>query len=175
MNNDLDSPKLMPHDAMRPHLTLSEGTTVEKNEFLGSMGHELRNPLSNIIAQVETLLEGIYGPLETKQKSAVSAIQDSARQLLQLVADVVDLGRIEAGAAALTQSACMVSEQCTSSVAMVAGLAKSRSIQIATEVQPHNLGVVADARRLQQIITELLSATVLSMHTGGAAAAAHLL
>jgi CheY-like chemotaxis protein len=152
---------------MRPQLTLTEGTTVEKNEFLGSMGHELRNPLSNIIAQVETLMEGVYGPLETTQKSAVSAIQDSARQLLQLVADVVDLGRIEAGAASLTQSACMVREQCASSVAMVGGLAKSRSIQLVTEVQPHNLGVVADGRRLQQIITELLSATVISMHTGG--------
>ncbi len=167
MNNDLDSPKLLPHDAMRPQLTLTEGSAVEKNEFLGSMGHELRNPLSNIIAQVETLLEGVYGPLQTTQKSAVTAIQDSARQLLQLVADVVDLGRIEAGAALLTQSACMVSEQCASSVATVAALAKSRSIQICTEVQPHNLGVLADARRLQQIITELLSAAILSMHTGG--------
>jgi len=167
MNNDLDSPKLRPHDAMQSQLTLTEGSTVEKNEFLGSMGHELRNPLSNIIAQVETLLEGVYGPLETTQKSAVTAIQDSARQLLQLVADVVDLGRIEAGAASLTHGACMVSEQCASSVAMVAGLAKSRSIQIAIEVQPHNLGVLADTRRLQQIITELLSAAILSMHTGG--------
>ena len=152
---------------MQPGITLKEGSTPDKIEFLGYMGHELRNPLSNIIAQVETLLEGIYGPLETRQKSAVTAIQDSTRQLLQLVEDVVDLGRIEAGASALTQTACLVSEKCASSVAMVAGLAKARSIQIVTEVQPPDLGVMADARRLQQIISELLSAAILSMHTGG--------
>ncbi len=152
---------------MRSSLSLTEGTITEKNEFLGSIGHELRNPLSNIIAQAETLMEDVYGPLESAQKSAVSAIQVSARQLLQLIADVVDLGRLEAGASPLAQSACLVSEPCAGGVAMVAGLAKSRSIQIVTEVQPPNLGVLADARRLQQIITELLSAAALSMHTGG--------
>ncbi|MBS1618639.1 MAG: response regulator [Bacteroidetes bacterium] len=140
---------------------------AEKNEFLGSMGHELRNPLANIIAQVETLQEGIYGPLEGAQKKAITAIQDSAKQLLQLIADVVDLGRIEAGAVPLTETACLVSELCAGSVAAVAGLVQSRSIQIVTEVQPPDLVVLADARRLQQIITELLSAAVLSMHTGG--------
>ena len=152
---------------MRPGLAFPEGSSADKNEFFGNMGHELRNPLSNIIAQVETLLAGVYGPLETAQKTAVTAIQDSARQLLQLVADVVDLGRIEAGAAVLAETACLVNEKCASSVALVAELAQARSIQIITEVQPPDLGVLADARRLQQIITELLSAAVLSMHTGG--------
>jgi CheY-like chemotaxis protein len=152
---------------MRPGLALPEGSSADKNEFFGNMGHELRNPLSNIIAQVETLLAGVYGPLETRQKTAVTAIQDSARQVLQLVADVVDLGRIEAVAAALAETSCLVNEKCASSVALVAGLAQARSIQIVTEVQPPDLGVMADARRLQQIITELLSAAVLSMHTGG--------
>jgi len=167
MNNDLDLPKPWQHDAMRWNLSFSTGSAVEKNEFLGSMGHELRNPLSNIVAQVETLLEGVYGPLESAQKTAVTAIQDSTQQLLQLIADVVDLGRLEAGASPLTPSACLISEKCASSVALVAGLAQARSIHIVTEVQPPNLRVLADARRLQQIITELLAAAALSMPTGG--------
>jgi CheY-like chemotaxis protein len=151
---------------MQSNFSDTEGPIVEKNDFLGSMGHELRNPLANIIAQAETLQEGIYGPLESAQKKAVTAIQDSARQLLQLITDVVDLGKIEAGASPLTQTPCKVSEKCASSVTLVAGLAQSRSIQIVTEVQPSDLVVLADARRLQQIIAELLSAAVLSMHTG---------
>lgn len=167
MNNDLDPPKPQQRDAMRPNFSLTGGTMAEKNEFLGNIGHELRNPLSNIIAQAETLLEDVYGPLERAQKSAVSAIQDSAQQLLQLISDVVDLGRLEAGASPLTKAACSVSEICASSLAMVAGLGRSRSIEIVTEVQPSTLGVLADARRLQQILTELLSAAALSMHTGG--------
>lgn len=167
MNNDLDSPKLRQHDSMRPSFSFVEGSMAEKNEFLGNMGHELRNPLANIIAQAETLQEGIYGPMEKAQKMAVAAIQDSARQLLQLIADMVDLGKIEAGASSLTQTACMVSEKCAGSVAALAGLSQSRSIQIITEVEPPSLGVLADGCRLQQIIIELLSAAVLSMHTGG--------
>jgi len=152
---------------MRPNFSLVEGSMAEKNEFLGNMGHELRNPLANIIAQAETLQEGIYGPMEKAQKMAVAAIQDSAQQLLQLIADMVDLGRIEAGTSSLTQTACMVSEKCAGSVSALAGLTQSRSIQIITDVQPPDLGVFADALRLQQIITEMLSAAVLSMHTGG--------
>ncbi len=152
---------------MRSNLSLIEGSLTEKNEFLGSMGHELRNPLANIVAQVETLLEDVYGPLESAQRKAVTSIQDSARQLLQLISDVVDLGRIEAGASSLSQTACLVIEKCAASVAAVAGLAQSRAIQLITEVEPPDLGILADARRLQQIITELLSAAALSMQTGG--------
>ena len=167
MNIDLDLTNPRQHHALRSGIAGLEGPTADRQEFLGNMGHELRNPLSNIIAQVETLLEGVYGPLESRQQTAVTAIQDSARQLLQLIADVVDLGKMEAGASALTQTACLISEKCASSVALVAALAQSRSIQIITDVQPPDLGVLADARRLQQIITELLSAAVLSMNTGG--------
>lgn len=167
MNNDLDSPKLRQQDSARPKLSFVEGSIAEKNEFLGNMGHELRNPLANIIAQAETLQEGVYGPMDKAQKMAVTAIEDSARQLLQLIADMVDLGKIDAGASSLTQTACMVSEKCTGSVAALAGLSQSRSIQIITEIEPPSLGVLADGHRLQQIITELLSAAVLSMHTGG--------
>ncbi|MDB6005768.1 MAG: hypothetical protein JWR15_2755 [Prosthecobacter sp.] len=167
MNNDLDSPKPRTHDVLRLNLYCAEGTPAEKNEFLGSMGHELRNPLTNIIAHAETLVEGVYGPLESAQKTALAAIQDSARQMLQLVADVIDLGRLEAGAALLAPAACLVNEKCASGAAMVAELARARSIQWGIDVQPQNLTVLADARRLQQIITELLSAAVLSTPTGG--------
>lgn len=167
MNNDLDKTKPLRHDLMHSDFSVTEEAKTEKNEFLGSMGHELRNPLANIIAQVETLQEGIYGPLEGAQKKAIAAIQDSAQQLLQLIADVVDLGRMEAGAPTLTPAACLVREQCAASISAVAGLVQARSIQVVLDVQPSNLGVIADGRRLQQIITELLSAAVLSMHTGG--------
>jgi CheY-like chemotaxis protein len=167
MNIDLDLTKPCPHDVMRLNLFCTEGSPAEKHEFLGSVGHELRNPLTNIIAHAETLVEGIYGPLESAQKTALAAIQDSARQMLQLIADVVDLGRIEAGSSLLTPAACLVNEKCTASVAMVAELARARSIQMVSEVQPPNLTALADVRRLQQIITELLSAAVLSTPTGG--------
>lgn len=152
---------------MQPSFSFLAGTIEDRIEFLGSMGHELRNPLANVIAQVETLLAGVYGPLPSAQENAVAAIRDSTQRMLQLITDLVDVGRIEAGATQLAPTPCLLRESCESSRSDVAGLARSRGIQVVTEVQPGDLGVVADARRLEQLITELLAAALLSMKTGG--------
>lgn len=150
----------------QPVVNVSDLATA-KNEFLTSMGHELRNPLTSIIAHVETLLEGVYGPLENAQKTALQSVQDSSRHLLHLIADVVDLGRIETGTAPLQPTTCRLSEKCERCLEQVADLARSRSTRITTDIQPQNLSVMADARRLQQMITELLSAAVLTIPTHG--------
>lgn len=167
MNNDLDLPKPAQLETLKLDQSALGGSREEKHAFLGNMGHELRNPLSNIVAQVETLLEGIYGPLEPAQKTALNAVQSSTRQMLQLVADVVDLGKIDAGAEPLTPAPCRVGEICGGSMNAVAELAQSRSIEAVFEVQPADLVVAADTARLQQIITELLAGALLSMPTGG--------
>ena len=163
MNNDLDFPKAPQQEA-----TAAIGDSdAEKSEFFRSMGHELRNPLASIIAHVETLVEGVYGPLDSVQKNALAAIETSARQMLYLTSDVIDLHRIDAGVSPSTPTACLVSEKCESSMERVADLARSRSIQIVSEIHPQNLRVMADARRLQQILSELLSGAVLAMPLGG--------
>lgn len=152
---------------MRPSFSFLEGTAEERIDFLGSMGHELRNPLANMIAQVETLLAGVYGPLQNTQENAVAAIRDSTQRMLRLVTDLVDVGRIEAGVTPLTPMPCLVRECFENGTAEVEALAQSRSIQVVADVRPKDLGVVADARRLEQIIAELLAAALLSMKTGG--------
>ncbi|MDZ4404524.1 response regulator [Prosthecobacter sp.] len=144
-----------------------DGSASEKNEFLTSMGHELRNPLASIIAHAETLMEGVYGPLESAQKTALTAVQASARHMLHLVADVMDLRRLETGSSSLAPTACLVNENSASSMKLVAELARSRSAHIVSEIHPQNLRVMADARRLQQLISELLSAAILSIPIGG--------
>lgn len=167
MNNHLDMAKFRQHDAMQASFSFLEGTAAEKIEFLGSMGHELRNPLANVIAQVETLLAGVYGPLPSAQENAMAAIRDSTQKMLRLITDLVDVGRIEAGVTQLAPMPCQVRECCENSKADTEALARSRSIQVVAEVQPRDLGVMADARRLEQIIAELLAAALLSMKTGG--------
>lgn len=152
---------------MRPSFSFLAGTPEAKIDFLGSMGHELRNPLANVIAQVETLLAGVYGPLPSAQENAVTAMRDSTQKMLQLITDLVDVGRIEAGVTHLAPMPCQVRECCENSKADTEVLARSRAIQVVAEVQPRDLGVMADARRLEQVITELLAAALLSMKTGG--------
>lgn len=167
MNNDLDFPKAPQQEAFAAPTPTMGDSDAEKSEFFSSMGHELRNPLASIIAHVETLVEGVYGPLDSVQKNALAAIQTSAQHMLYLTSDVIDLHRIDAGVSPLTPTACLVSEKCEGSMEGVADLARSRSIQIVSEIHPPNLRVMADARRLQQIITELLSGAVLSIPLGG--------
>lgn len=151
---------------MQPGVSFLEGSPEGRIEFLGSVGHELRNPLANIVAQVETLLAGVYGPMEKAQENAVEAVRDSTRKMLQLVTDVVDIGRVEAGGAPLAPMPCLLREICESSLAAVEGLARSRSMQLNAVVQPRELVVMADAQRLEQIVIEMISLSVLSVKTG---------
>lgn len=166
MNDDLGCIEDQPSVAAPPEGLIAPGVAAERHEFLASMGHELRNPLSSIIAHVESLVEGIYGPLAEAQKTALASIQASARQVVQLVADVVELGKLETGGSPANPVACRVGETCEKCLQLVADLAHSRSAQVVTDIQPRNLTVMTDMRRLSQIITELLSASILTIPTG---------
>ena len=148
-------------------------TADERHEFLSSMGHELRSPLTSIVAHAEALFEGVYGPVAEAQKTALTSIQDSVRHLLDLITDVIDLGRIEAAAPPLHPIACHVSETARHCLERVAALARSRSTRLVSAIHPHDLSVMADARRLRQMITELLAAAILTVPTGGGEAWHH--
>ncbi|MBE2286307.1 MAG: response regulator [Prosthecobacter sp.] len=138
---------------------------ADRHEFLANVGHELRNPLTTIIAQVEILMEGVHGSLESAQQSALSSVQESARQMLHLLADTIDLFKMEADEPALNPDACVMSDVCAQSLPPALDLARSRSVEVQTDIKP-GLRVKADARRLRQIITETLSAAVLTFPTG---------
>lgn len=150
---------------MNPKSPPLESQGADRHEFLSNVGHELRNPLTTIIAQVEILMEGVHGPLESSQQSALSSVQDSARQMLHLLADAIDLFKMEADEPALTPAACELSEVCAQSLPPALDLARGRSVEVRTEIAS-GLRVMADARRLRQIVTETLSAAVLTFPTG---------
>ncbi len=167
MNIDLDSHKGPLQAELPAELPLLGGCSAPRAEFLHNIGHEIRNPLTSILAHVEALMDGIYGPLKPAQQTSLQAVHDSAQHTLHLIADLIDLGLLESGALALTPTATSMHESCEKALESMAAAARSRSIQMSSEIHPPHLTVMADARRMRQLITELLSAAMLAVPSGG--------
>jgi signal transduction histidine kinase len=80
----------------RQRLALEEASAL-KSQFLANMSHELRTPLNAIFGYSSMLLEGVYGPINSPQRSSLERLSSNARHLLDLINDVLDISRIEAG------------------------------------------------------------------------------
>ena len=131
-----------------------------KDEFLAGMSHELRTPLNAVLGLSEALRDGVYGPLEDRQRRALDRIEDSGAHLLSLISDILDLSKIEAGGAALDLHEIGVDDVCRASIAMVQGLAHKKQQRVAVEIEDGFVTLRADERRLRQILVNLLSNAV---------------
>lgn len=129
-----------------------------KSAFLASMSHELRTPLNAIIGYTEILHEDLAaGKLEGTLKD-LHHIRSSARHLLQMVAGILDLSRIEAGRTNLQLDSYEVAALVEDVVDSVLPLAEQRGNTITLEVQPQELGSIwTDGAKLRQILLNLLS------------------
>lgn len=129
-----------------------------KDEFLATMSHELRTPLTAVLGMSEVLLEQqIYGSLNERQLHAVAVIDHSGRHLLELINDILDLTRIDAGKLDSEQSRFYVADLCRSSVAAVREQVKRKGQEIALSLEPPDLIMVGDHRRIEQILVNLLT------------------
>ncbi len=144
-----------------------ERASRAKDEFLASTSHELRTPLNGILGMSELMLSGIQGPLSERQIRSVKLIEEGGRHLLDLINDVLDVAKIEAGRLALKVEPCGVAEICDASAAMVRQLALRRRIELVLDVDPAAGQVTADGRRLKQILVNLLSNGVKFTPEGG--------
>ena len=128
-----------------------------KDEFLASMSHELRTPLTGILGLSEVLQLQTYGEMSQKQLTALKHIESSGRHLLELVNDMLDISRLEAQQMELTMGLCSLQQVCQNSYKEVEDLVLEKKQVYSIEVDPADLKVNADGRRLKQIITNLLS------------------
>jgi len=128
-----------------------------KDEFLASMSHELRTPLTGILGLSEALQLQMHGGLNEKQLKAVGNIEKSGRHLLDLINDILDLSKIEAGKLDMQIEACSVAEICQSSLSLVKGMAQQKRQNINFGINMASITIQADARRLKQMLVNLLS------------------
>lgn len=138
-----------------------------KDEFLASMSHELRSPLHAVLLTTETLAEGVYGELKAPQALALRAIIESGQHLLELINDILDVAKIEAGKLELILSPVSVLDVCRAAQRLVQEPALKKRLNIVTEFDPQAKIITADERRLKQILVNLLSNAVKYTPQGG--------
>ena len=138
-----------------------------KDEFLANMSHELRTPLNAILVASEVLADEITGPINERQRRYVSTIDISGRHLLALINDILDLSKIEADRMTLDLDEVIVDDVCRSCLLFIKEQAIRKSLQVDYVSEPGGLLMAADARRLKQMLINLLTNAVKFTPDGG--------
>jgi len=128
-----------------------------RNRFYASMSHELRTPINAVIGYSTLLIDNIYGPLNEKQREGLQRTLRAARHLLELVNDVLDLSKIEAGKIELALQPVNIPGLIEDLFVTVRPLADEYGTQLSFEKPAESLSVVTDPRRVRQILLNLLS------------------
>ena len=143
-----------------------ERATQLKSKFLASMSHELRTPLNAIVGFSDLLADGIPGQLNDKQQRFVNHIKQGSAHLLQLINDILDLSKIEAGQLELRCEQFLVKEALPEVLSTIRPLAMAKNIQVQQKLGTDR-PVYADRVRFKQILYNLLSNAVKFTPKGG--------
>lgn len=128
-----------------------------KSQFLANMSHELRTPLNSIIGFSRVILKGIDGPINDIQKQDLTAIYNSGQHLLNLITDILDLSKIEAGKMELSFADVNLADMINSAMSTAVGLVKDKPIQLHTIIPDYLPVVRADSTRVRQVLINFLS------------------
>ncbi len=128
-----------------------------RNRFYASMSHELRTPINAVIGYSTLLIDNIYGPLNEKQTEGLQRTLKAARHLLELVNDVLDLSKIEAGKIELALQPVHIAHLIEDLFVTVRPLADEHGTELTFVPPAEAISVITDPRRVRQILLNLLS------------------
>jgi PAS domain S-box-containing protein len=148
--------------------TALERAGKAKDEFLACMSHELRTPLNAILGLCEALEEGVYGPVPEKQAGVLGRVEESGRRLLALITDILDLAKIGAGRMELERAPVPLHDVCRQSLEIFQESASKKRLTVSMQIQNGFVTILADERRLKQVLVNLLSNAVKFTSEGGA-------
>ena len=134
-----------------------ERAMAARSRFYASMSHELRTPINAVLGYSTLLLENIYGPLNEKQAEGITRTHKAAKHLLELVNDVLDLSKIEAGKIDLRLQPVYFPALIEDLFVTVRPLADQYGSQLTLEHEGEPVKVISDPRRVRQILLNLLS------------------
>ena len=147
----------------------AEGASDAKSKFLANMSHELRTPLNAILGFSELLEGQYYGSINEKQATYVQAIYSSGEHLLELINDILDLSKVEAGKMTFCGSSVTLGQLLENAFTIIKETAYKRGIRLELEVDEPLLSheIWADEIRLKQVVMNLLSNAVKFTPSGG--------
>ncbi|HLM67993.1 MAG TPA: HAMP domain-containing sensor histidine kinase, partial [Longimicrobium sp.] len=134
-----------------------EAAVASRSRFYAAMSHELRTPINAILGYNDLILSGVYGQLAEKQEGALERAQRAARHLLDLVNDVLDLSKLEAGKVEVEAEQCSIPELVRDLFATVRPLAEEKGSDLRMVDDGTARPLVTDPRRVRQILLNLLS------------------
>jgi signal transduction histidine kinase len=133
-----------------------EVASQHKSQFLANMSHELRTPLNAIIGYTEMMADGLYGEVGDKAQGVLERVQNNGRHLLGLINDVLDLSKIEAGQLTLTVEQYSVADMVATVLSATESLARAKGLKLESAVPPGLPTGSGDARRLTQVLLNLV-------------------
>jgi PAS domain S-box-containing protein len=146
----------------------AEAANQAKSQFLANMSHELRTPLNAILGFSEILARNAIGPLGPEKVQAYAGdIHQSGRLLLNIINDILDLSKIEAGRMEMQEAPCNLGDLTNGALNLVANAAQAKSLKLVNAVPPDLPMVQADERALTQILLNLVNNAVKFTLPGG--------
>ena len=138
-----------------------------KDEFLANMSHELRTPLNAILGLTEALQEEVFGSINPKQRKHLQTVERSGTHLLELINDILDVAKIEAGQLELDCQLTNIALLCNSTMAFIKQQALTKRIQLQLILADNLPELYVDRRRIRQVSLNLLNNAVKFTQEGG--------
>jgi len=157
LNNTLEQRVIQRTEELNSALIRAESADKLKSAFLATMSHEFRTPLNSIIGFTGIILKGLAGPLNEEQAKQLNMVRASARHLLELINDVLDISKIEAGQVEVHPEPFDLLESLERVVATIQPMAKKKGLLLTWDVATDIKEMTSDRRRLEQILLNLLN------------------
>jgi signal transduction histidine kinase len=155
------------NDELRRLYEELETVSRHKSEFVANMSHELRTPLNAIIGFSELLQQQLFGDLNEQQLVYVDDVLGAGRHLLAVINDILDLAKVESGRMELELSDMSLRPALEAGLTMHAERATRDGIELRLELEPQEITVRADERKLRQVVFNLISNAVKFTPAGG--------
>ncbi|MCE1253217.1 MAG: PAS domain S-box protein [Anaerolineae bacterium] len=157
---DLNSAMLSLMTDLQTAVKKAESADRLKSAFLATMSHELRTPLNSIIGFTGILLQKMVGPLSPEQEKQLKMVQSSARHLLELINDVLDISKIEADQMSINCETFDLGLSIQKSVDKILPMAQKKGLTLTSSLEPSVIEITSDLRRVEQILLNLLNNAV---------------